>query len=278
MEGKFLTELYSRHQQCPQCPTPEQVSDFFDALLGVLFPDLSRLTFESEEELKIHILNLKEELYEMLYQYPNRENIHAQNNSQLFFDRVPEIYKLLKQDVDAMYEGDPAAESRNEVIRSYPGFFAIAAYRTAHELHKLGIKIIPRMITEYAHTKTGVDIHPAATIGHHFCIDHGTGVVIGATTVIGSHVKIYQGVTLGALSVDKKDASSKRHPTIEDGAVIYSGATILGGETIIGHHTIIGGNVWLTKSVRPHSKVYYKSKMHHEGDDDVDSVIYKSAS
>ena len=163
----------------------------------------------------------------------------------------------------SMYEGDPAAKSESEVVRTYPGFYAIAAYRLAHELHLLGVEGIPRVITEFAHSKTGIDIHPAAKIGEHFCIDHGTGVVIGETTIIGNHVKIYQGVTLGALSVDKSDAEKKRHPTIEDRVVIYAGATILGGETTIGHDSIIGGNVWLTQSVPPQSKIYYQPKMYN---------------
>ena len=145
----------------------------------------------------------------------------------------------------------PAAKSREEVIRTYPGFYAVAAYRIAHQLHLLGIQGIPRIITEHAHSKTGIDIHPGAKIGNHFCIDHGTGVVIGETSVIGNHVKIYQGVTLGALSVNKEDATKKRHPTLEDNVVVYAGATILGGGTVIGRGSVIGGNVWLTESVPP---------------------------
>ena len=179
-------------------------------------------------------------------------------------------------DIDAMFAGDPAAKTREEVVRSYPGFYAIAAYRVANALSKIGVNTIPRMITEHAHSKTGIDIHPNANIGDYFCIDHGTGVVIGETTVIGKHVKVYQGVTLGALSVAKEDAKVKRHPTIEDNVVIYAGATILGGNTVVGHNSIVGGNVWLTKSIPPNSKVYYQAQMHTDnGKEKPDMIIFK---
>jgi len=259
MNEKFLKQLFEAHKVCPACPTPEQVGSFFDKVLGVLFPDLSSKVFETQAELDFHIVNLKEELYEMLYMYPNRETINATNKADVFFKELPSIYEMLRKDVKAMYAGDPAAQSENEVIRSYPGFYAIAAARIANALYKQDVKIIPRMITEHAHGKTGVDIHPGATLGEGFCIDHGTGVVIGETTHIGNFVKIYQGVTLGALSVDKSLASTKRHPTIGDNVVIYSGATVLGGETVIGHDSIIGGNTWVTRSVPPHSKIYYQA-------------------
>jgi serine O-acetyltransferase len=146
----------------------------------------------------------------------------------------------------------------------------------AHQLHLLGVRGLPRVITEHAHSKTGIDIHPSAQIGDHFCIDHGTGVVIGETAVIGHHVKIYQGVTLGALSVSKEDAVRKRHPTLEDHVVVYAGATILGGETIIGHHSVVGGNVWLTRSVPPNSKIYYQAKMYNGEKEETDIVIFKA--
>lgn len=257
MDDSFLRSLYQQHQECPECPTQEAVAEFFTELLGVLFPDHANKSFDSFARFELHVLNLKEALYEMLYMRPNREDLHSSNKAEAFFQQVPTIFQRLQEDVVAMYAGDPAAQTTREVVRSYPGFYAVAAYRFAHELHRLGVKVIPRMLTEHAHSKTGIDIHPAAKIGSHFCIDHGTGVVIGATCNIGNHVKIYQGVTLGALSVDKDDAEVKRHPTIEDHVVIYAGATILGGNTVIGHHSIIGGNTWVTRSVPPHSKVYY---------------------
>lgn len=278
MEESFLQQLYTAHQTCPTCPPRHIIITFFEDLMGTLFPDYAKKSFASFAKFDLHILNLKEELYEILYMAPNREDMHTANKADLFFEQVPTIYRQLQQDISAMYEGDPAAESKAEVVRTYPGFYAIAAYRFAHELHKLGVKIIPRMITEHAHSKTGVDIHPAAQIGDYFCIDHGTGIVIGATTEIGNHVKIYQGVTLGALSVSKADAKKKRHPTIEDHVVIYSGATILGGATVIGHHSIVGGNVWLTQSIPPNTKVYYQHNTHTDKLSLSDSMIHQSYS
>lgn len=275
MDESFLRHLYNRHRECHECPTPESIAGFFTDLLGVLFPDHAGKAFDSYPRFELHILNLKEALYEMLYIRPNREDLHTTNKAEAFFQRIPAVYELLEQDIQAMYEGDPAAQSTSEVVRSYPGFYAIAAYRFAHELHDLGVKVIPRMLTEHAHSKTGVDIHPAADIGTHFCIDHGTGIVIGATCNIGNHVKIYQGVTLGALSVEKEDAAKKRHPTIEDHVVIYSGATILGGNTTIGHHSIIGGNTWVTRSVPPESKVYYTQAPTHKNGIQMDGIIVK---
>jgi len=176
-----------------------------------------------------------------------------------FFTLIPEIKASLDEDVLAIFEGDPAAKSHTEIILTYPGFYAIAAYRIANTLHKLGVDLIPRIITEYAHSKTGIDIHPAAFIGSSLCIDHGTGIVIGETSVIGNHVKIYQGVTIGALSISRERNRSKRHPTIGDNVVLYAQATILGGETHIGDNSIIGGNVWLTESVPANSKVTYST-------------------
>ena len=178
-----------------------------------------------------------------------------------FFMAIPDIYDCLVADARAIYEGDPAAGSVEEVIISYPGFYAILVYRIAHALDHLSVPVMPRMLTEYSHGKTGIDIHPKAKIGKSFCIDHGTGIVIGETTEIGDFVKIYQGVTLGAISVSKEKASLKRHPSIGDFVTIYSGATILGGKTNIGHHTVIGGNVWLTHSIDPYSVVLNKNEV-----------------
>jgi len=263
MEDQFLKILFETHQDSPKCPTIEQVEDFSNRLLGILFPDLTNKLYSNSKELSFDLLNLKSELYEMLFMYPNRESINADNKTNLFFGKLPSVYNLLKTDVKAMFEGDPAASSENEIIRSYPGFYAIASYRLSHELYKLKIRVIPRMIAEIAHSRTGIDIHPGAKIGKGFCIDHGTGVVIGETAEIGNFVKIYQGVTLGALSVAKELAQTKRHPTIEDHVVLYSGATVLGGKTVIGHHSIIGGNTWITKSTPPESKIYYQSNQNN---------------
>ncbi len=178
-----------------------------------------------------------------------------------FVAELPEVKRLVETDVQAAYDGDPAATSRMEVVMAYPGLYAVTVHRLAHVLYKLGVPIVPRVMSELAHSKTGIDIHPGATIGERFFIDHGTGVVIGETTVIGRNVRLYQGVTLGGLSFDK-DASGalvkglKRHPNIEDNVVIYANATILGGETTVGHDSEIGGNVWLKDSVPPYSRVY----------------------
>lgn len=174
---------------------------------------------------------------------------------------LKEVRVNLLADAEFILESDPAAKSLEEVIAIYPGFFAIYCYRIAHILNNLSVPLLPRMITEYAHKITGIDIHPGAKIGNPFSIDHGTGIVIGETTTVGNHVKIYQGVTLGALSVDKTRASGKRHPTIEDNVILYAGSTILGGNTVIGRNSIIGGNVWLTESIAPFSVVYHKSEI-----------------
>ena len=179
-----------------------------------------------------------------------------------FADSRPEVRRLVETDIDAAYDGDPAATSRVEVVMAYPGLYAVTVHRLAHVLYTLGVPVLPRVMSELAHSKTGIDIHPGAQIGERFFIDHGTGVVIGETTVIGKNVKLYQGVTLGALSFDKDPVTGalvkgvKRHPNVEDNVVIYAGATILGGQTTIGHDSEIGGNVWLKDSVPPYSRVY----------------------
>ncbi len=276
MDKIFLAKLYQSHRACPTCPSPAEVSQYFTRLLGALFPDFSSESFTSLENFEAHMTLLQQDLEQMIYYTPGKKNLEVKDTVKLFFDAIPGIHHKLEQDVFAMYEGDPAAKSASEVVRTYPGFYAIAAYRLAHELHLLGVDGIPRVITEHAHSKTGIDIHPGAKIGDHFCIDHGTGVVIGETTSIGNHVKIYQGVTLGALSVDKDDAERKRHPTIENNVVIYAGATILGGETVIGHDSVIGGNVWLTRSVPPYSKIYYHPKTQN-GETEEANLVFKQA-
>jgi len=174
--------------------------------------------------------------------------------------KIPDIRKMLEGDVQAAFDGDPAAKSFDEIIFSYPGLRAIMVHRIAHELHIQGVPLLPRIMSEYAHTETGIDIHPGARIGKNFFIDHGTGVVVGETSVIGNHVKIYQGVTLGALSFPKDDRGNllrgiRRHPTLEDRVTIYAGATVLGGDTVIGRASTVGGNVWITKSVPPGTKI-----------------------
>lgn len=181
--------------------------------------------------------------------------------SEQFFARIAELHASLVEDAEMYRDSDPASGCVEEVILCYPGFYAVMVHRIAHEIHRLGIPLLPRVIAEYAHSRTGIDIHPGATIGKHFYIDHGTGVVIGETTVIGDNVCLYQGVTLGASYVDKELRGVRRHPSIEDNVIIYAGSTILGGNTVVGRDSIIGGNVWLTESVPPYSRVYHKPEI-----------------
>ncbi len=178
-----------------------------------------------------------------------------------FFKRIPAVRAVLETDVEAAFQGDPAAKSREEIIMAYPGLYAITVYRLAHELFLLKVPLIPRIMTEHAHGITGIDIHPGATIGNYFCIDHGTGIVVGETAIIGDHVKIYQGVTIGALSTRnvEKMRNARRHPTIEDNVTIYAGASILGGETVIGENSVIGGSVFITSSIPADTKVNMKN-------------------
>lgn len=186
----------------------------------------------------------------------------AEQISLQFLNRLTAVRELIQTDLQAAFDGDPAAFNKPEIIFSYPGLFAIMVNRIAHELYLLGVPLIPRMMTEYAHTQTGIDIHPGAVLGRYFFIDHGTGIVIGETSVIGNNVKIYQGVTIGALSTrgGQKLAGKKRHPTIEDNVTIYAGASILGGETVIGHDSVIGGNAFITTSIPSNTRVSIKNQ------------------
>ncbi|KAA2243746.1 serine acetyltransferase [Chitinophaga agrisoli] len=257
---KFLEELKKRHQWAAAnaFPCTKAVNDFASNLVNWLFPEHTGKVM-TEAELEQYPQILQQQLQDLLHTMQSQLPDTASQLSQLFMQQVPAIYDDLTKDASAIYQGDPAATCLYEVIRAYPGFYAIAFYRIGHALQELHIPLLPRMITELAHARTGIDIHPAASIAPYFCIDHGTGIVIGETSIIGAHVKLYQGVTLGALSIDKSMAKNKRHPTIEEHVVIYAGATILGGDTVIGHHSVIGGNVWLIKSVAPFSRIYYKA-------------------
>ena len=277
MNKEFLDRLLQEHQICKTCPTPKEVSDFFSRILGIFYLDFAVKELKSTDAIREEVEALKLDFDTLLQRNPMNAILGTKKICENFFEQIPSIYDKLNKDIMAIYEGDPACKSRREVIRSYPGFYAIAAYRIANTMHLLGVEDLPRIITEHAHSKTGIDIHPGATIGTSFCIDHGTGIVIGETAEIHEHVKIYQGVTLGALSVAKSDADTKRHPTIETRCVLYAGATILGGETIIGHDSIIGGNTWVTRSVDPHSKVYYQAIMNTE-DGGLDRMVYKDFS
>ena len=239
----------------------------------MLFPQISEQNFNSSLDLEVYYNILYNQLIRILAGMQSRLSQSAETIASTFMEKLPEIYQVLVSDAQAIADGDPAAVSMNQVVRTYPGFHAITYYRIANAFCKLDVPLLPRVLTEYAHNKTGIDIHPRAEIGSHFCIDHGTGIVIGETTVVGDYVKIYQGVTLGALSVAKEMAKLKRHPTIEDHVVIYAGATILGGNTVIGSHSIIGGNVWLTESVPPYSRVYHKPQIKVRIKDEPPDVI-----
>lgn len=247
-------------------PNRENVISVLDDLHKLIFPgftstdqiDEKTLRFVTGERVNRVITMLSREIKKALMyvvQTPSVEQSHcfslAEQTARALVEEIPEIRRKIGLDVQAAYDGDPAAKSTKEVIVSYPGLEAIVVYRIANFLVKAGVPVIPRIMSEYAHGKTGIDINPGAEIGESFFIDHGTGVVIGETCVIGNNVKIYQGVTLGALSVSKGLMNKKRHPTIEDNVTIYSNATILGGQTVIGKGCTIGGNTWVTKSVPP---------------------------
>lgn len=235
-------------------PNQKTVEKTIKSIFGLLFPETHTFT---EEDIEGNRKNLQTQLSQIL----SGLTVNNDEVTRRFFNNLENIKKVLLKDADFILESDPAATQRVEVIAIYPGFFAIYSYRIANFLAKLSVPIFPRMITEYAHKVTGIDIHPGAAIGNPFSIDHGTGIVIGETAIIGNNVKVYQGVTLGALSVDKSKASTKRHPTIEDNVILYAGSTILGGETVVGRNSIIGGNVWLTESIDPFSVVYHKSEI-----------------
>ncbi|MHB8838673.1 MAG: serine O-acetyltransferase EpsC [Gemmatimonadaceae bacterium] len=238
----------------------QSAQQFTDDLLAVLFPHFCREPYFTAGEIEAKLALLERDLKRMIGPLLKAGAPSVDEVAHAFTEALPGIHERLLLDAEAINAGDPAAESLDEVILAYPGFTAIAIHRLAHELYTRGVPIFPRLLGEYAHQVTGIDIHPGATIGSSFAIDHGTGIVIGESTVIGDNVKLYQGVTLGALSVTKRLAKSKRHPTIEDNVVIYAQAVILGGDTVVGHDSIVGGNVWLTHSVPPFSVVHHEAE------------------
>lgn len=256
MKSTQLDTLYEAHRDCTLKINRSEIINWFESVLGIIIPEHKTDAVQSREDLLGRVALAKKHFCTFL---ELNGTAQPENICMMFYERMMDIRNLLNEDARAIYEGDPAASSLQEVRYAYLTFYAIAAYRVAHELHKLNVAIIPRIITEHAHSKTGIDIHPGAKIGKRLCIDHGTGVVIGETCVIGENVKIYQGVTLGALSVSKNDSGTKRHPTVGNNVVIYSGATILGGDTVIGDNSIIGGNVWLVKSVKANTKLYFQT-------------------
>jgi serine O-acetyltransferase len=280
------------------CPLPrhEDVVSALDDLREILFPGYLRreglhlgnvgfyvgdLVDLLHDKLTRQIFRALEHEFRVQAQQPDGEVDHEASAEEITLEllkQIPDLRRMLATDVQAAFDGDPACRNVDEVIFCYPGLEAVTVYRIANELYKLNVPFIPRMMTEWAHKQTGIDIHPGAKIGDHFFIDHGTGVVIGETTEIGSHVKIYQGVTLGALSFPT-DAdgniirSMKRHPTIEDRVVIYASATILGGKTVIGHDSVIGSSVWLTRSIEPHTTVTLEKPNLRMRNEDPDSAM-----
>jgi len=258
----FAEELLTKRQThfCTASLKTEAI-EYLNGLIDFLFPHFSNKVYYTEEDILSKLQLLKRDLIQLIKLLNGLAPENVEETAEKFISQLPKIHSMLWADAEFIYQGDPAAESVDEVILAYPGFMAIVIYRIAHELYLLRVPIIPRILTEHAHQITGIDIHPGATIDSPFFIDHGTGIVIGETTIIGKNVKLYQGVTLGALSVDKSLAQTKRHPTIEDDVVIYSQAVILGGNTVIGSNSIIGGNSWITQSIPPNSIVYNKSEV-----------------
>lgn len=263
--------LNNNHRHALSPLLKKEAIDYLHELVAFLFPHFSTKKFCSTADILAKLQLLERKLIELLKLLEKQYSGNIAVAAARFTAAVPSIHDSLWNDARAFYMEDPAAKSIDEVILAYPGFMAIVIYRISHELHVQGIPYIPRILTEHAHGITGIDINPGAEIGTPFVIDHGTGVVIGETCHIGSNVKMYQGVTLGALSVKKSLSHKKRHPTIEDDVVIYSQAVILGGDTVIGKRSIIGGNTWVTKSVPPDSVVYSKTEVHLKGNKNFDS-------
>ena len=263
-------------------PSREAVADILADLGEVIYPGYGRRQNLHVGNIAYYVGSLVDALHDKLTEQITRAVRHdrcredadydceaeAQQKAVALLQRLPEIRQVLEQDVEAAYRGDPAAKSSHEIIFCYPGLDAITTYRIAHELTRLGVPYIPRMMTEIAHSRTGIDIHPGAKLGRSLFIDHGTGVVIGETTEIGKSVKLYQGVTLGALSFDRDGSGElvhgtyKRHPTLKDEVVVYANATILGGQTVVGEGAVVGSNVWLTKSVEPYAVVVLDNPQH----------------
>lgn len=291
--GQCDTESCFSHIDFEPIPSKESVIEIIDTLKEIVFPGYFNRERLDPVNMRYHLGGAATRLFDLLadqvchsirhdcIRYEQACQHCEDQGYQLameFIETLPGLRKAMAKDIRATLDGDPAARSADEVIFSYPGIFAVFVHRAAHELHHLNVPLLPRIMTEYAHARTGIDIHPGAHIGERFVIDHGTGVVIGETTIIGDNVRIYQGVTLGALSLPpdagERLRGRKRHPTIEDDVIVYAGATILGGDTVIGARSVIGGNVWLTRSVPPDTTVLLETpklvfKHHHEGEDPI---------
>ncbi len=266
--GRYIDKMESFRR-----PDTDAVVDIIEKLRRILFPGYIReknyRMYNAKHNLSMLIedvmFNLNRQIalvYQTLGEDPQTSQTHAQQVCLEFFSRIPHVRAMLQTDLEAAYEGDPAATDMAEIIFCYPGLFAITVYRLAHELYTLNVPMLPRIMTEHAHSITGIDIHPGAAIGKYFFIDHGTGIVVGETTVIGDNVKLYQGVTLGALSTRGGQSlrGKRRHPTIEDNVTIYAGASVLGGDTVIGKDCIIGSNAFITKSIAPGTTVSIKNQ------------------
>ncbi|MFI3266381.1 MAG: serine acetyltransferase [Rikenellaceae bacterium] len=264
--NKFPERLFNMTDKwfC-EVPSQAEARRFLDDLLNLLFPIREKRHLSKQEIIwrweksQADFLNLITPLCQDKEQCPNQK-------AKAVYSEIPLLYTRLLKNADMYFKCDPASYCREEVILCYPGFYAISVYRIANLIFRQGVPILPRILSEYAHAQTGIDIHPGANIGPDFYIDHGTGVVIGETTIIGRNVKVYQGVTLGATFVDGNLKGEQRHPIIEDNVIIYAGSTILGGDTVIGHDTVVGGNVWLTESVPANSRVYHRPEIVIKGD------------
>ncbi len=265
MENPLTATLAAAHA----APGARQVSAgraaaWLTDLLGLLFPALAAEPLPDAAAVATALAQSAEGLAALLAPLPG-VSTDGSSIAEAFFAELPTLRVTLLADADFQAANDPAATDAAEVIGTYPGFYATAVHRMAHALHRAGVPLLPRVLAEVAHARTGIDIHPGARIGVPFGIDHGTGLVVGATAIIGRYVQVFQGVTLGALHVAKELATQKRHPTIEDHVVVYAGATILGGGTVVGAHSIIGGNVWLTRSVPAYSRVYHRAQVEVRG-------------
>ncbi|SMB89331.1 Serine O-acetyltransferase [Hymenobacter roseosalivarius DSM 11622] len=271
MSEEFVQTLALAHHQAPVPLPAHAFCHWADNLLALLFPERADRQLSGADAVAATLSQLRANLIALLRPVLT---LHSPDAVAAALDaRLPHLRQRLLLDANAIVAADPAAQGIAEVVSTYPGFYAIALHRLAHALHQAAVPRVPRLLSEYAHARTGIDIHPGAHIGPSFCIDHGTGIVVGETAVIGAHVKLFQGVTLGALSVAKHLQGIKRHPTIEDHVVIYANATILGGNTVVGSHSIIGGNVWLTDSVPSHSRVYHKAQLHVTRSEDPNADI-----